>query len=82
MIRSFFALLFLLIAFETRAKVVSRLNQLEEDPALREVDREEDELREVVDDLDEPRLKPKEKSPNEIQMEQEEARSPQKKPSR
>lgn len=80
--RSLIAFLFLIVASELPAKVVSRINQLEEDPAVREVDREEDELREVVDDLDEPRRKPKEKSPNEVQMEQEEARSPQKKPSR
>lgn len=79
--RSFFALLAVMFVSQIDAKVVSRINQLEEDPAVREVDREEDELREVVDDLDEPRKAPKEKSPNEVQMEQEEARSPQKKPS-
>lgn len=81
MIRSLTALILVLISYELSAKVVSRINQLEEDPAVKEVDREEDKLRQVIDDLDGPRKRPKEKSPNEIQMEQEEARSLQKKPS-
>lgn len=70
---------FFLISFNgfAQAGAVGTLNQIKKDPAASEFKSEREDLRAVIEDLDEPRAKPKEKSPNEIQFEKEEQKKKQ-----
>lgn len=54
---------------------VGALNQIHKDPAVKEFQGDYDKLRDELGNLDEPRKTPKEKSPNEVQLEKAESRT-------